>query len=184
MKNMLTDLGIAGNNCTQKYIRCLLIAVVAAVLVQAHMVQAKNIDGLYFDVEPAALVNSMNKSAAKFGLPFFMFHDRAWKNNNEIYTYVYADKAVLVITGGADEDGTREVAIVGRDINIVAAFGCLTAALSPKMTPDERGALLKELGLSGGNIAEAGEAVREGVRYWMKRSEGVGLWLGASPVQE
>lgn len=88
------------------------------------------------------------------------------------------DRSVTSITimssGGGDGISTG--------VNILTAMGGLFTAIDPSITPDERGAIIKKLGiLEKGNIKDGYKkrVIVKGIKYWITVSETLGVWFGA-----
>jgi len=55
----------------------------------------------------------------------------------------------------------------------------IVQTLSPGLTPEQRGQVLKDMGLMQEKMKDTGEIERGGVRYWYSMGKGMGIWFGA-----
>ncbi len=90
-------------------------------------------------------------------------------------------KKVQSITFIGTGDGTMQS---GLDV-MFGLSAVIMAIENPNMPIDKRGKILKELGLSGGELSKQGKLAieRKGIKYSISTSDTVGTWLIAEPIQ-
>lgn len=82
----------------------------------------------------------------------------------------------IIVAGEGDDSETR-------GIKILTVMSGLFTAINPDITPDERGEIIKKLGILKSSALKDGykkSVVVKGVKYWITISDAIGLWFGAS----
>jgi len=60
---------------------------------------------------------------------------------------------------------------------MILSWETIVQTLSPGLTPEQRGQVLKDMGLMQDNMKDSGETERGGVRYWHSMGKGMIIWL-------
>ena len=112
----------------------------------------------------------------------------------DVFQYSFTDR--LAIMGSVNKaDGTvRDVMIIGQGdetsksaLNIVMSMGILIAAVNPELSANERGNILKDLGLLGDNIDLKNldkSTIRNGRKYHVSASDKIGIMFSVGDVSD
>lgn len=105
-------------------------------------------------------------------------------------TFQYMLTSHLGIVGAVNkEDGNiNSITIIGQGdgtvqsgLNIMVSMGILIATVNPELSPDERGNILKELGIIGDNVDILNlnkDTIRNGKKYFITSSKELGIMFG------
>jgi len=109
---------------------------------------------------------------------------QALTNNKNIGLVVQANnktRKVQLITFIGSGDGT-----IQSGLDVVFGVSAVVMAIEdPNMPVEQRGEIVKALGLSNGKLSELGKlsAERNGTKYSISLSDSIGTWLVAEPIQ-
>lgn len=164
-------------------------------------------------IETTSNTSIENKSPDSLGLTPEEFRDRFNTAAKELDTNFYIDNiniqsgsaqdvfqqmltSNLGLTGSVNKnDGTvRDVMIMGQGdgtiasgMDIIMAMGILMMTVSPELNADERGRILKELGMIGDNIDLTNvdkSTIRNNKKYWVNCSKDIGVMFGVQNAND
>jgi len=100
------------------------------------------------------------------------------KKHGMVISYDNATQKVANVTMISGGDNWNAV----DSSEMLLAWATIIQLFSPELKPEERGAVLKELGIIQDTVKDKGEAGRKGVRYWHSMGQGMGIWFGAEAI--
>lgn len=111
----------------------------------------------------------------------------------DIFQVRLADYVFLQGTVSQGDDGLKEITILGgpetqeQSLTVLTTWGLAVSATSPELNPDERGDVLRDLGIVGDDTIDfsdhEAETVRGDVRYWVQFSDAIGLIFGVDDAR-
>lgn len=144
---------------------------------------------------PEEFRDRFNKSAKEMSTDF-KITDLKVKPGEVQDVFQYMLTKNLVITGAVNKlDGSvREVMILGSGdgtidsgIDIIMSMAVLIDSVNPELSAEERGRILRELGIFGDNVDVNklnGNTVRNGKEYWVSSSKELGIMFGVGDVND
>jgi hypothetical protein len=106
----------------------------------------------------------------------------------DVYQSMLTENIGLLITANKKDGSVRDVTLIAQGdgtfksgADIIIAIGTLITAFHPESTPDERGQVLKDLGLfkEGTDILNLkGNTTRGKYKYWINSSPTIGIMFG------
>ncbi|MGI6436373.1 MAG: PH domain-containing protein [Syntrophomonadaceae bacterium] len=140
-------------------------------------------------ITPDEFKANFNSAAAKVDADFKI--DNLELKSGEIqdvYQSMLTENIGLLITANKKDGSVRDVTLIAQGdgtfksgADIIIAIGTLITAFHPESTPDERGQVLKDLGLfkEGTDILNLkGNTTRGKYKYWINSSPTIGIMFG------
>ena len=111
-----------------------------------------------------------------------------------VFQVTFNQKLAMTGTVNKNDNMIRDISIIAQptnnathNLNLILAFGYLIGSVSPELTPDERGQVLKELGFmdKDADLTKLdGKVLRGNVQYSASFMQGIGFFFNAKNVND
>ncbi|MGO0062842.1 hypothetical protein ACTID9_22935 [Brevibacillus fluminis] len=112
----------------------------------------------------------------------------------DTFQYKFTKNLALLGTVNKKDGSIRDITLLGTGdgsfksgADIMLGISLMIASTNPELPPDERGAVLEDLGLIGGEGGIMGlhnETIRNGMKYTIMTSEQLGIWFIVGDANE
>ncbi|GIM45921.1 hypothetical protein DNHGIG_14700 [Collibacillus ludicampi] len=145
-------------------------------------------------MNPEQFKVSFNQQAQAFGASFRINSleiDEGPVQNS--FKYMLNDHLGLVGSINKKDGSIRDVMLLGQGdgtlksgLDILGGMGALIAATNPSLPPEERGQILKDLGITkGADLSNVDKStVRNGLKYTLSSSKDIGIMFGVSNAND
>lgn len=134
-----------------------------------------------------------NKAAEKLNTDFYISDVQIIKGSaKDTFQYTFTNNLALVGTLNKQNKQIDSITIIGTGdgtlksgTDILLSMGVLIMAMNPELSANERGNILRELGLLGDNtdIWNLNKStIRNGKKYFLMTSKELGIWFGVEPA--
>lgn len=144
---------------------------------------------------PNEFKDRFNKAANEFQSDLYINSLEVQKGSvQDTFTYKFTNYLSSVGAVNKQDGSLRSVTILGGSdgtpesgMNTISSMGILIAAVNPELSADQRGTILKEIGLLKENVDILnlnGDTVRNGKKYFINSSEQIGIMFGVQDAND